>query len=51
MKENTAILERLTAETRVLLEKYRSVFEQSLHILLKEEVLSGEQFRELMLVA
>jgi cell division protease FtsH len=51
MKENASILERLTAETRILLEQYRGVFEHSLHILLKDEVLSGEQFRELMISA
>ncbi|MDF2961777.1 MAG: ATPase [Paenibacillus sp.] len=48
MKENAAILEQLTASTRELLERHRDVFEQSLYILIKEEVLSGEQFRQLM---
>ncbi|MEK8127351.1 AAA family ATPase [Paenibacillus filicis] len=48
MKENTAILEELTEATRSLLESYRRVFEQSLDILTTEEVLSGEQFRELL---
>lgn len=48
MKENSRILEELTSRTRELLEKYRSVFQQSLHILLKEEVLSGDQFRSLL---
>lgn len=48
MKENTMILERLTNQTRTLLHEYRPVFEQSLDILLKEEVLSGNQFRTLL---
>ncbi|KIL40036.1 ATPase [Gordoniibacillus kamchatkensis] len=48
MKENAAILEELTSRTRALLEQYRSVFEQSLDILIKEEVLSGAQFRSLL---
>jgi cell division protease FtsH len=48
MKENTAILDELAQKTRALLEKYRNVFEQSLDILLKEEVLSGDQFRALL---
>lgn len=48
MKENARILQILTEKTRNLLEKYRTVFQQSLGILLKEEVLSGEQFRRLI---
>ncbi|WP_407945755.1 AAA family ATPase [Paenibacillus puerhi] len=48
MKENTAILEEVTNATRSLLERHRRVFEQSLDILIAEEVLSGEQFRELL---
>lgn len=48
MKENTKILQQLTESTRAMLEQYRQVFEQSLHILIKEEVLSGDQFRELL---
>jgi cell division protease FtsH len=48
MKENASIIEQLTVQTRDLLEKYRHVFESSLQILLKEEVLSGDQFRQLM---
>ncbi|WP_248925477.1 AAA family ATPase [Paenibacillus hamazuiensis] len=48
MKENAAILEQLTEETRKVLEQHRSVFTQSLDILIHEEVLSGEQFRELL---
>jgi cell division protease FtsH len=48
MRENAAIMEQLTIQTRELLEKHRHVFEQSLDILMKEEVLSGETFRELL---
>lgn len=48
MKENAAILEQLTERTRELLEQYRHVFVQSLEIVMAEEVLSGEQFRELL---
>jgi len=48
MKENAAILEQLTARTRELLEQYRSVFEESLNVLVTEEVLDGNQFRELL---
>ncbi len=48
MKENAAILEELTEATRRMLESHRSVFEQSLDILIAEEVLSGDQFRELL---
>ncbi|CAG7611314.1 ATP-dependent zinc metalloprotease FtsH [Paenibacillus solanacearum] len=48
MKENAAILEELTEETRSMLERHRVVFDQSLDILIKEEVLSGEQFRQLL---
>lgn len=46
--ENAAILDELVQKTTKVLEQYRVVFEQSLAILLKEEVLSGEQFRSLM---
>lgn len=46
--ETSRILNELTDRTRRLLEKYRVVFEQSLSILMKEETLSGEQFRELI---
>ncbi|WP_310550090.1 AAA family ATPase [Paenibacillus glufosinatiresistens] len=45
MRENSKILDELTARTRNLLESKRPVFEYSLDILMKEEVLSGEQFR------
>jgi cell division protease FtsH len=48
MKESAAILEELTAKTRELLERYHTVFEQSLAVLIKEEVLSGDQFRSLL---
>ncbi|MFD2612062.1 AAA family ATPase [Paenibacillus gansuensis] len=47
-KENNEILEELASSTKMLLEQYRIVFEQSLDILMKEEVLSGDQFRQLM---
>lgn len=48
MKENASILEELTASTREMLEQYRQVFEQSLDILIREETLTGEQFRQLL---
>lgn len=48
MKENASILEELTQATRSMLEQHREVFEQSLGILIHEEVLSGEQFRQLL---
>lgn len=48
MKENAIILEQLTIQTRELLNDYRMVFEQSLDILIKEEILSGDQFRTLL---
>jgi cell division protease FtsH len=48
MKENTAILDELNAKTREMLENHRVVFQQSLHILVKEETLSGDQFRQLL---
>lgn len=48
MKENASIMEELTASTRELLEKHRTVFVQSLDILMREEVMSGEQFRQLL---
>jgi cell division protease FtsH len=48
MKENTSIMEGLTVRTSELLEQHRLVFEQSLDILMKEEVLSGDTFRELL---
>ncbi|MDF2671539.1 MAG: ATPase [Paenibacillus sp.] len=48
MKENAEILQQLTERTHVLLQKYRDVFEQSLDILIREEVLTGDEFRILM---
>jgi cell division protease FtsH len=48
MKENTSIMEGLTVRSRELLVQHRLVFEQSLDILMKEEVLSGDTFRELL---
>ncbi|MBP1994777.1 AAA family ATPase [Paenibacillus eucommiae] len=48
MKENAAIMEELTNRTRELLDKQRNVFEHSFQILMKEEVLSGTAFRELL---
>ncbi|MFD1774207.1 AAA family ATPase [Paenibacillus rhizophilus] len=45
MKENSKILDELMERTRSLLENKRNVFDYSLDILMKEEVLSGEQFR------
>ncbi|WP_426453637.1 AAA family ATPase [Paenibacillus sp. S-38] len=48
MKENAAILQELTSTTRAMLERHRIVFEQSLDILIAEEVLSGDQFRSLL---
>lgn len=48
MKENASIMESLTVRTREQLESLRDVFIQSLDILMREEVLSGEQFRKLL---
>ncbi|GIP32435.1 AAA family ATPase [Paenibacillus sp. J2TS4] len=48
MKANSSILDSLTARTREILETYRTVFIQALSILIKEEVLSGDQFRNLL---
>ncbi len=48
MKENAVIMEDLTGRTRKLLEQHRKVFEQSIAVLMKEEVLSGDKFRELL---
>ncbi|OMD60127.1 AAA family ATPase [Paenibacillus odorifer] len=45
MKENSKILDELMVRTHDHLEKQRNVFDFSLDILMKEEVLSGEQFR------
>ncbi|WP_411342879.1 AAA family ATPase [Paenibacillus sp. WLX1005] len=46
MKESNQILEQLGERTRELLEQRRHIFDSSLDILLREEVLSGDQFRE-----
>lgn len=43
-----SILDELMSETKATLERNRSVFKQSLQTLLNEEVLSGEEFRELL---
>lgn len=48
MEENRAILEELTEATRKLLEERRPVFEQSLELLIREETLSGDEFRKLL---
>lgn len=48
MKENAAILDDLADRTRRLLAGHREVFERSLDVLLREEVLSGDRFRTLM---
>ncbi|WP_068785297.1 AAA family ATPase [Paenibacillus phocaensis] len=45
MNENTRILEDLSAKTKEMLQQHSAVFDTSLEILLKEERLSGEQFR------
>lgn len=47
-KQNALILEKLMQDTRLMLEQYRSVFEQSLDHLIREETLSGDRFRELL---
>lgn len=47
MRENRRILDELMDRTRGLLAQYRYVFEHSLDILKKEEVLSGDRFRDL----
>jgi ATP-dependent metalloprotease FtsH len=48
MRENSAILDELAGRTKQILEQYRSVFEHSLDILIHEEVLSGDRFRQLL---
>lgn len=48
MKENKSILEELFRQTREMLEQRRQVFEQSLDLLIREEVLNGDQFRALL---
>jgi cell division protease FtsH len=49
MKENTAILDDLMKRTVAMLTEQRAVFEQSIDVLMKEEVLSGAQFRSMLL--
>ncbi|GIQ67600.1 AAA family ATPase [Xylanibacillus composti] len=48
MRENKRILDDLFSRTRRMLEERRDVFEHSLAIVIREETLSGEQFRSLM---
>ncbi|NDI34398.1 AAA family ATPase [Chengkuizengella sediminis] len=48
LKTSKGILDDLTIKTRADLDHYKPVFEQSLQILIDEEVLNGNQFRELM---
>ncbi|MDO7905025.1 AAA family ATPase [Paenibacillus sp. JX-17] len=45
MRVNSEVLDELMARTRQLLLEHKHVFEYSLDILMREEVLSGEQFR------
>ncbi|MCM3126601.1 MULTISPECIES: AAA family ATPase [unclassified Paenibacillus] len=47
MRENNYILNELFARTKELLHEHANIFDKSLDILMKEEVLSGGQFREL----
>ncbi|PTX59950.1 ATP-dependent metalloprotease FtsH [Melghirimyces profundicolus] len=46
--ESAKILKELHEKTVQLLNQYTRVFEEALSVLLKEEVLSGEQFRRLL---
>jgi ATP-dependent metalloprotease FtsH len=48
MNENAAILNELTERTRRLLAERRDVFDRALDVLLKDEVLSGGTFRDLL---
>lgn len=48
MKENSAILDDLMLRTKQVLEKYRDVFDQSFDVLMEEEVISGDKFRQLI---
>ncbi|UJF36147.1 AAA family ATPase [Paenibacillus hexagrammi] len=48
MRENSAILEALMLRTKQVLGQYRNVFDQSFDVLMKEEVLSGDTFRDLL---
>ncbi|WP_440109752.1 AAA family ATPase [Paenibacillus sp. QZ-Y1] len=45
MRENKDILQDLMEQTKRLLEAQRTIFDNSLDTLMKEEVLSGDQFR------
>ncbi|WP_106767927.1 AAA family ATPase [Paenibacillus faecalis] len=45
MRENNLILEDLMNRTKHLLEQNHAIFDNSLDILMREEILSGEQFR------
>ncbi|MNJ56834.1 hypothetical protein D3C77_523980 [compost metagenome] len=45
MNENSNILDELAAKSKQLLTEHSTVFDKSLDILLREERLSGEQFR------
>lgn len=45
MKENTTILDNLFARSKQILLDHSTIFDHSLEILLKEERLSGDQFR------
>ncbi|MEC0107940.1 MULTISPECIES: AAA family ATPase [Paenibacillus] len=45
MRENKLILQDLMEQTKRLLEEQRTIFDNSLDTLLREEVLSGDQFR------
>jgi hypothetical protein len=48
MKQNAMITDELFHRTRELLEPLRQVFEWSIAVLLREENLSGDAFRELL---
>lgn len=48
MQENNRILDELMNRTRGLLEQQRDVFTHSLDILIREESLTGDQFRSLL---
>ncbi|MNP23146.1 hypothetical protein D3C76_1158440 [compost metagenome] len=45
MRENKMILQDLMDQTKRLLEEQRTIFDNSLDTLMREEVLCGEQFR------
>ncbi|MGO4375357.1 ATPase, partial [Paenibacillus sp. MCAF20] len=48
---NRTILDELMVETKTMLEQRRGVFTSSLQTLLKEEMLSGDEFRKLLVAA